>query len=368
MTQTQPARTSGHPGHLDLRPTATISVVTAARNADRYIAQAIRSVAGQSLAALEHIVVDDGSDDNTAGVVERLALPGVRLIRSDHRGAPAARNRGIAEARGALIALLDADDRWHADFLRRSVAALASAGPDVGCIFTRSRLITARGNQMGRLEPRPGRYHVPDLLLAANPAGNGSCLLLRKAAVDEIGGFDESLLSAQDFDLLLRLATSASSSPGIVGIDAELVEYRLTGAGSVSGALTTRLGSQARLEALERLLHQYRPHCDERTWRQAHVRPALFAYTGGHDDVAQRLWQEVTAGEPAEGTTGLLSGPEGRQLRMWHRAGRFRPALRALRAARQTFDVAAADGPKRFLRPRLRRLFPAWRRFHSNWS
>ena len=348
---------------IDVVPPAAVSVVTAARNADRYITQAVLSVAGQTLPALEHIVVDDGSDDTTAGVVASMALPGVRLIRSDHRGAPAARNLGIAEARGELIALLDADDRWHADFLRRSVAALASAGPDVGCVFTRSRLITARGNQMGRLEPRPGRYEVPDLLLAANPAGNGSCLLLRKSALDEIGGFDETLASAQDFDLLLRLATSASS-PGIVGIDAELVEYRLTGTGSVSGALATRLGSRARLEALERLLRTYRPHCDDKTWRQAHIRPALFAYTCGNDEVGHRFWREVTADDRPY----ALSSAEGRRLRMWHFAGRLRPAMRAVRAGRQTVDVAVADGPKRVLRPLLRRRFPSWQRFNSSWS
>ncbi|HET6873766.1 MAG TPA: glycosyltransferase [Acidimicrobiales bacterium] len=359
LTQPQPVGSAG-----DLVAPASISVVTAARNADRFIAQAILSVAGQTLPPLEHIVVDDGSDDSTAAVVAGMARPGLRLIRSDHRGAPAARNLGIAEAGGELIALLDADDRWHADFLRRSVAALASAGPDVGCVFTRSRLITARGNQMGRLEPRPGRYEVPDLLLAANPAGNGSCLLLRKSVLDEIGGFDETLASAQDFDLLLRLATSASSSPGIVGIDAELVEYRLTGTGSVSGALATRLGSRARLEALQGILRTYRPHCDEQTWRQAHIRPALFAYTCGNDDVARRLWQEATA----DGQSGVLSSAEGRKLRTWHLAGRLRPVMRAARAARQTLDVAVADGPKRVLRPLLRRLFPGWTRFNGNWS
>ena len=97
----------------------TFSVVIPLYNKGREIARTLGGVAAQTYTPLEVIVVDDGSTDDSARVVEGLDLPGVRLIRQPNGGVSAARNRGIAEAKGDYIALLDADDYWKPEYLER---------------------------------------------------------------------------------------------------------------------------------------------------------------------------------------------------------------------------------------------------------
>ena len=109
----------------------TFSVVIPLYNKGREIARTLGGVAAQTYTPLEVIVVDDGSTDDSARVVEGLDLPGVRLIRQPNGGVSAARNRGIAEAKGDYIALLDADDYWKPEYLER-VAALIGRYPGCG--------------------------------------------------------------------------------------------------------------------------------------------------------------------------------------------------------------------------------------------
>src|SRR6476661_6221086 len=101
-----------------------VSVVITTYNYERFIAAAIESVLGQTVRPDEIVVVDDGSTDGTAAVVARYAAQGVRYIRQANAGAGAARNRGIRETRGDLLAFLDADDRWRPDKLARQLAHL----------------------------------------------------------------------------------------------------------------------------------------------------------------------------------------------------------------------------------------------------
>src|SRR5690349_15878628 len=90
---------------------------------------AIRSVLAQRFASFELIVVDDGSTDEGPALVRGVGDPRIRLVHQANQGPGAARNRGLAEARAPLIAFLDADDEWTAEFLELGVAALAAA-PD----------------------------------------------------------------------------------------------------------------------------------------------------------------------------------------------------------------------------------------------
>ena len=100
-----------------------VSVVTPAHNAEAHIERAVRSVAAQSLPVREHIVVDDGSRDATAAVLERLReeFPHVVYLRQRHRGAGPARNLGIEAAEGRYIAFLDSDDYWDRVKLEQQV-------------------------------------------------------------------------------------------------------------------------------------------------------------------------------------------------------------------------------------------------------
>ncbi|MBQ4541214.1 MAG: glycosyltransferase family 2 protein, partial [Alistipes sp.] len=95
----------------------TLSVIIPLYNKQADIELTLHSVMAQSLQPREVIVVDDGSTDQSAAIVERMAYPAVRLVRQRNAGVSAARNRAIAEAKGEWVALMDADDMWHPDYL-----------------------------------------------------------------------------------------------------------------------------------------------------------------------------------------------------------------------------------------------------------
>jgi glycosyltransferase involved in cell wall biosynthesis len=146
----------------------------------------------------------------------------------------AARNRGIAATRGAFVALLDADDLWAPEKIARQVAALEAAGDAAGLCYTWFVTIDATGLI---LNPGPRPQHQGAVLTALcldNFVGNGSSMLLRRAALDRVGGFDASLRErgaqgCEDYDLLLRVAEHYD----FVLVREALVGYRVI-AGSVS--------------------------------------------------------------------------------------------------------------------------------------
>lgn len=112
-----------------------ISVVIPLYNKASEIEATLRSAVEQTFPPVEILVVDDGSTDGGADRVAAVASPLVRLIRQKNRGVSAARNRAIAEAAGDYIALLDADDRWHPDFLSE-IASLIAEYPGCGLYAT----------------------------------------------------------------------------------------------------------------------------------------------------------------------------------------------------------------------------------------
>ena len=117
------------------QPPCDISVVIPLYNKAAEIGRAVRSVLAQTLPPREVIVVDDGSTDGGADVVERMASSVVRLVRQENRGVSAARNRGIAMASGRYVALLDGDDRWQPQYLEQ-VWRLIARYPDCGAYGT----------------------------------------------------------------------------------------------------------------------------------------------------------------------------------------------------------------------------------------
>jgi len=119
----------------DMTITATVSVVIPCYNAATFLRETIDSVLSQTRPALEVIVVDDGSTDDSAAIAESYGPP-VRVIRQENQGESVARNRGMDEARADWIALLDADDRWLPHKLERQLAALGRTSPDVVCVYS----------------------------------------------------------------------------------------------------------------------------------------------------------------------------------------------------------------------------------------
>src|SRR5689334_1491177 len=92
-----------------------VSAIITTYNYAQFIRGAIESVLQQTVCPAEIVVVDDGSTDNTAAIVARYAAAGVRYVYQENGGASAARNRGLRETQGELVAFLDGDDRWLPD-------------------------------------------------------------------------------------------------------------------------------------------------------------------------------------------------------------------------------------------------------------
>lgn len=146
-----------------------VSVVISAYNYRQFIAEAIDSVLAQTRPPLEILVMDDGSIDGTAEFVgERYAgQPLVRLISRENRGQLACFIDGTREARGAILAFLDADDRWQPNYLER-VTAIYGVRPDVTFVYTNMRFF---GGRRGAFLPEgPSRYMGLSVLLAAYAA------------------------------------------------------------------------------------------------------------------------------------------------------------------------------------------------------
>lgn len=170
-----------------------VTVVTPVYNVAKYVGETVDSVLRQTFANFEYLVVDDGSEDNSAEVVKEHAGddPRFRLVPGDHRGLSAARNTGIRESRGTYIAYLDGDDRWHPRFLERQVSLIESMPSEVGAVFARCRVILENGTPAFLQRERPGRYDFDDLLINNNPTRSGSALLIRKSCFEDVGGFDD---------------------------------------------------------------------------------------------------------------------------------------------------------------------------------
>lgn len=180
-----------------------VSVLIPCYNAEAYIAEAIRSALDQTRRPDEVIVVDDGSGDRSGTIARRFGGI-VRVLAGAHGGVSAARNIGLAEARAELIALLDADDVWERDKLARQVPRFAD--PEVGLTCSRTENIDANGTcDRGPWPQECPEGYVFERLYRDNWIPNAT-VVVRRNAVREVGGFDEALRKAEDFDLWLRLS------------------------------------------------------------------------------------------------------------------------------------------------------------------
>ena len=182
-----------------------VSIVVPAFNAGATLAEALRSAQAQTYRAIEIVVVDDGSTDDTAAVAAGFA--GVTLLRQANGGIAAARNAGIAAAKGEWIAPLDADDLWHPAKIERQVAAALAAPAPPGFVYCRLRQIDGAGRIVGSGLPHAFQGRVIHQHLYRNFVGAGGALLIRRDALLAAGGYDESLRHCEDILLQFQLAS-----------------------------------------------------------------------------------------------------------------------------------------------------------------
>ena len=180
-----------------------VAIVVTCYNQSHWLGDALDSALRQEPRAQEIVVVDDGSDDDVAAVVARY--PQVALVRQRHSGVSAARNRGLADTASQLVVFLDADDILYPGALASGVRAM-QANPGAGMVYGAFRYLDAElGAPSAPRLRRTGPQALRVLLRENAVRMNGAAMFSRKS-VDTVGGFDEGLPMAEDYDLYLRLA------------------------------------------------------------------------------------------------------------------------------------------------------------------
>lgn len=166
---------------------------------------AVRSVVHQTFHDIEILLVDDGTPGGISQIADAVGDPRVRIVtHSVRRGAAAARNTGVLEARADLIAFLDSDDSWRPGMVEALLLEMSRAGPDCAGATTGFML-----HGHGWAERRPDPPPTGDLLalaLRGCPLAPGSTLVIRRSVWENLGGLDEQMKRLEDWDLLLRLA------------------------------------------------------------------------------------------------------------------------------------------------------------------
>lgn len=179
-----------------------ISVVIPTFNRAESVVEAVSSVVNQTDERFEIVVVDDGSTDNTERCL-LSAYPQIKYFRQENRGPSAARNKGIAESAGELIAFLDSDDSWLPEKLARQ-RALFEADASLMIAHTEEMWIRCgiRVNPMNKHRKGGGDLYERSLeLCLVSP----SAVMMRRRLFEEIGLWDEGLPFAEDYDLWLRI-------------------------------------------------------------------------------------------------------------------------------------------------------------------
>lgn len=185
----------------------TISVVIPTFNYGRFLRDAIKSVLAQTLSADEVIVVDDGSTDDTEAVVREVGLR-VKYLHQENRGVCAARNRGVAESNGELVAFLDADDAWEPTKLALQSSRF-DEDPEIGLVHCGMREFNSETGETLAMLVDGAEGDVADrLLLWETPAVNvsGSSIAVSRRAFEEVGGFDTQMKVGEDWDFCYRVA------------------------------------------------------------------------------------------------------------------------------------------------------------------
>lgn len=191
---------------IDSEDSPTFSILIPVHNAGGFLPITVRSVLAQTCSDFELILIDDGSSDGCLDPIADWGDDRIRILTQRQQGAPAALNAGLARARGRWIALLDHDDVWLPEKLATHRDAIA-ADPAVDLAFDWSRLIDAEGNDLG-LGSRPWRGPITfEQLLEDFVIGNSSAMVIRRAAVEQVGGFNRAFPRMYDLDLCLRVAS-----------------------------------------------------------------------------------------------------------------------------------------------------------------
>ena len=191
----------------------SVSVIVPAYNGEKYLAEAIESIHRQNYSPLEIIIVDDGSTDKTAQITKNLK-GNVKYNYQTNKGPAAARNKGLALARGEVIAFLDVDDLWPLDKLQNQIPHILD-DPKLDVVLGRIKVLILPG-------AAEVDSHSPDTQINVHLG----CAIFRKSVFDKVGNFNETLRYSEDHDWFLR---AREQSVSMTIVDQVTMHYRLHG-------------------------------------------------------------------------------------------------------------------------------------------
>lgn len=191
--------------------TPIVSIIIPTYKHRDYVLKTLESVFTQTFTDFEVIVVNDGSPDDTAALLQPLAQAGrIKYIEQANQGQAAARNRGLAEAKGEFIAFLDDDDSWPPEKLEWQVEVLRE-NPDVGLVAGQAELVDEGGTpvEIRQLPTKPITFKS---LFSGNPFHSPGQTLVRASLLRQVGGLNEQLWGLDDYDLWFKLSKCSKVS------------------------------------------------------------------------------------------------------------------------------------------------------------
>jgi glycosyltransferase involved in cell wall biosynthesis len=290
---------------------ALVSIVIPVYNGQAFVGRTLNSALAQSYRPIEIVVVDDGSTDETPKIIEAAAATNtnIRRFRRDNHGIAATRNFGISQAKGELIAPLDADDLWHSQKIARQVEMMQASSPAVGLVYCwsveidESDLIIPPIASLKTRKRSAAQGTVTEELAKGCFIECGSSPLIKRSFIDAVGGYDANLRPQGADDWKLYLALSEICEFAV--IPEYLVGYR-----QALGSVSRNLGAMSQsMENVARWIFEMRPDLPEALRRRAMYGVNVFIAQRALDDdqfgTALRYHTRAYKGHPL----GLLERP-----------------------------------------------------------
>jgi glycosyltransferase involved in cell wall biosynthesis len=313
-----------------------LSVLMPVHNGARFLREAIESILGQTFADFELLILDDGSDDETPGILRAFAARDsrVRVVPAARRGLIATLNDGLSRVRSDLVARMDADDVAHPERLERQYRHMAG-DPGLWVLGTQWDLIDGDGRRRPAPKPMPTAADDVAAAMLRYNAVHHPTVLMRRAPVVELGGYRPAYEHAEDYDLWLRVIEAGGR---IETLDWIGLSYRVSGAPKVWQGIAGQIAAD-----LARATHALR--------------------RAGADDPTMDLPGPPRIGEPSL-LDSLIPGTIG-FYRLLREAASPLSATHAHRLMRLACRVPAERRHRRHLQEMLLRLVRARRRWDA---
>lgn len=282
----------------------TVSIVLSVYNAEQYLAAAIDSLLNQTFGDFELLIGDDGSRDRSLAIIHTYAAQDCRIQVSqnpENWGGSKTRNRLLNQAKGQYIAVMDADDIALPNRLALQVNFL-DHHPEVVCLGGAHDLIDEAGRRLTRLHLPEQDAEIQALALAGHGSICHPCAMVRRSVFQAVGGYDETMLSAYDLDLWLRLGEQGQ----LANLPQTVLQYRLHG-NSISQRRSVEQRQNARLacerawqrrgmEGTFEAAYPWRPTNDAASQHHFRLKYGWWAFNSGERATAMLYgWRAIRA-------------------------------------------------------------------------